>query len=189
MRVDMTDGELALFAAFVSCSSRYLEFGSGGSTYLAAQSTKEWIISVESSPEWVEKVTQNCAGLNGAIKIVHADIGPVKEFGHPIDAAQKSNWPTYHEAVWNEPNADNADFCFVDGRFRVACFLQVLLRAKRPDIVIAIHDFSTRPHYHIILPFVRAIAVVERLSIFVPRPGFDRHTAEIVLNNNRFRPD
>lgn len=179
----MTDKEIVLFDSLISCSRRYVEFGTGGSTCQAAATNKEWIISVDSSAEWLSKVAAQC---NGSVKLLHADIGMVGDWGTPIDVNRRPDWPSYHERPWLEPEATDGDFYLIDGRFRVACFIQAILRSARMDAIFAIHDFSCRPHYHVILPFVREIAASGQLSAFVRRRDLDRDAASAVLEKHRY---
>jgi hypothetical protein len=183
MRPAMTDKELALFDSLVCCSRRYVEFGAGGSTCRAAATDKEWIISVDSSAEWLSKVAARCSGN---IKLLHADIGTVGDWGAPIDANRRCDWPSYHERPWLEPEAAEGDFYLIDGRFRVACLIQAVLRTMRSDAIFAIHDFFCRPHYHVIRPFVREIATCEQLSAFIRHPLIDRGAASAVLEGHRY---
>jgi hypothetical protein len=186
MRPALTDKEIALFDSLVGCSRRYVEFGAGGSTCRAASTDKEWIIAVDSSTEWLSKVALHCNGKK-KIKLLHADIGEVGEWGAPRDVARRNDWPRYHELPWLDREAEQGDFYFIDGRFRVACFVQALLRGACPDAVFAMHDFSCRPHYHVILRFVRQIASADELSVFIRRPDFDRASALAVLEENRYQ--
>jgi hypothetical protein len=61
--------------------SRYLEFGSGGSTLMAVRAHIKTIVSVESDPQWAAAVRSDpeiapriddCSAV-----VLHADIGPV----------------------------------------------------------------------------------------------------------------
>ena len=67
---------------------------------------------------------------------------------------ERESWRAYHEGVWAEPEASRADLYLVDGRFRVACFMQTLLHAS-PDALVAIHDFAKRPQYHVVQEVAR----------------------------------
>jgi hypothetical protein len=58
----------------------------------------------------------------------------------------------------------------IDGRFRVACFAQTVLRCS-PDAVIGIHDFASRKPYHVVREIAREIASTEDISFFLPAPG------------------
>lgn len=111
---------------------------------------------------------------------------PVNERGYPISSTEeKDSWINYPNALMESPK--EPDVVLVDGRFRVACALTALLNLK-PDAIIMIHDFWTRPNYHVILPFVR---ILERSSdtavAFQAAPGFDRVKAEEHLQFFRYQ--
>lgn len=190
MRIAMTAAEKTLFEQFLSCSENYLEFGAGGSTFLASALVRRSVISVDSSPEWLERVRTACLEHKHPIQpvLVSVDVGEVKEWGWPRDETRRESWPDYHSAVWSHPESKDADFCFVDGRFRVACFLQSL-RHTRQEAIIGIHDFNDRPQYHVVHEFAREIARSEALSFFVRKADFDDQRAAEVLDRHSFQPD
>lgn len=76
-------------------SACYLEFGSGGSTAMANRLGVPVSISVESDKAWLETLS---AGLiitpNVRRFFLHADIGPTREWGHPVN---ESKWRRWHE--------------------------------------------------------------------------------------------
>ena len=57
------------------------------------------------------------------------------------------------------------DLVFIDGRFRVACTLQVILKCKK-NIIILIHDFNDRPFYHILYKYLEVIYSINNLVLF-----------------------
>jgi hypothetical protein len=185
----MLESEQALFRCFLSCASNYLEFGSGGSTVMATSLVSHSVCSVESSIDWVAKVEAACAAADGIRpNLLHADIGPVRDLGYPANENSKERWPIYHTSIWSQPGSTEADLCFVDGRFRVACFLQALLRCDARTIIL-IHDFATRPHYNIVRSFAREFARSETLSAFRRKADFDSGEAAACLERYRFDPN
>lgn len=190
MKLAMRPEEIALFKSLLACSRRYVEFGSGGSTVLAASLVREAVTSVDSSSEWLDKVRQECVARECRIepKLIHVDIGELKDWGFPRNTARKSDWASYHSWIRNGEDGALADLFLVDGRFRVACFLQVFLQGN-PDSLIAVHDFANRPKYHVIHEFGQEVARAENLSVFVRRPGADRKRALEVLEAHAFVPD
>jgi len=190
MQVAMTVGEKSLFENFLRCSRRYVEFGTGGSTFLAASLVSESVTSVDSSQEWLERVRTECLAhkLPVVPTLIHVNIGETKELGYPKDETRKDHWSDYHTTVWSNPAASGADLYLIDGRFRVACFLQTLLHA-RPDALISIHDFANRNHYHIVNEVAQEIARHENFSVFIRKPHYDPRRAVAVLNQYAIRPD
>lgn len=183
----MTQPEVQLFSSFLRCSDRYLEFGSGGSTVLAANLVKRSIDSVDSSSEWLEKVYSYCDENNTPVKprVHHVDIGPTKEWGNPKDESSIESWHLYHSQIWETTDVGLCDLLLVDGRFRVACFLQTLAHAH-PSAIILIHDFKLRTNYHVARDFGHEIASSDTLSAFQRRSDYNpAHAAEILKRHWR----
>jgi hypothetical protein len=185
MHIAMERDERILFESFVNCSQRFLEFGAGGSTWLAARREKEWLVSVDSSQDWLDKVADETRNCLTRPLLEFVDIGPIKEWGFPV-GERKSHWSNYHELVWRRDGLERADLFFIDGRFRVACALQCLLRAT-DGALLGIHDFE-RPYYHVILDFARSVASSGRLSFFQRLKNFDPSQALALLEKFRFDP-
>jgi hypothetical protein len=163
----MSRSELNLFLSFVGKSERYLEFGAGGSTFVASSHVKDWIISIDSSKAWLETVESACSSNGTKPELHFVDVGPTGDWGVPIDPATKARWADYHTAIWSIPKSASADLYFVDGRFRVACFAQIVIRCC-PDAIIGFHDFSSRADYHRVREIAREIASAEDISFFQP---------------------
>jgi len=183
----MSPAEVAAFTRYCADARAYVEFGCGGSTVVAAQSVRRQVIALDSDQRWLDKVSAACAasGARTMPQLVCVDIGPTREWGYPLDASRKADWPRYHEQVWGVDGADRADLYMIDGRFRVACLLQALLRA-RGHATILFHDYASRPHYHVIEPFVQTLAHTEELAAFRRHRRFSREKAEALLQHVRF---
>jgi len=166
-----------------------LEFGAGGSTCVAALLVKESIISVDSSVEWLAEVRRACE--TGSVltqpKLVYVDVGPVAEWGYPSDPGTRERWPNYHSDIWERWNSSDADVYMVDGRFRVACFMQVLLHCRR-DALIMIHDFDFRPEYHIVREVAQEISAAESLSVFRRRDDRNETHVRKILSLHQYDP-
>ena len=188
LQPSMTPREQELFVSFLRCSKRYLEFGTGGSTIWAVKHVSQSVISVDSSRDWQLKVARSCAmtGARVVPSLVHIDCGPVGDWGYPLDDTLRSQWPDYFSAVWDQPEASMSDLCLVDGRFRVASFISVLLHCS-PLAVVMFHDFDRQP-YHVVRQFGDQIAAAESLAVFRRSSDFDSDRALSVLEQFRFHP-
>ena len=78
--------------------------------------------------------------------------------GVAVRSGTRKRWPDYHGSIWIRAESSDADLYMVDGRFRVACFMQVLLHSRR-DALIMIYDFDFRNEYHVVREVAREIAV------------------------------
>jgi hypothetical protein len=174
----MSSAELALYISFLRHSRRYVEFGVGGTTVQAAAHVKDSVIAIDSAQAWIERVRLACEGARVRPEFIWIDIGPVKAWGVPSDADTKPRWSSYHRGVWTRAGIAEADLFLVDGRFRVACFAQIVLHC-RPDATIGVHDFASRPHYHVIRDIGREISSAEDMSFFLPRSAVKRRAREL----------
>ncbi len=186
MQPRMTKPELELYSRVISTARNYLEFGSGGSTCYAASRVAERIVTLDSSAEWLNDVAEWCRTAGGLQpRTIFVDIGPTGAWGVPTDKASQFRWPDYHSHVWATEDANSFDTFLVDGRFRVACFMQTVLRAK-PGSTIMFHDFTNREHYHVVLPFVQAVETAGTLGVFRVTAEFDRMAAQKVWQKHMF---
>ena len=176
----MSAAETELFERYVKQSTRYFEFGSGGSTKLATRNGIE-VYGVESDKFWVDTLHKEAGPL---CKVDYVDIGPTKEWGYPVDDSHKEKFPLYSEAILSHQKG--FDFILVDGRFRVACTLNAIKHALDTqqdiaDTTIFIHDFWDRREYHTVLEFLDTIEKAETAGVFKLKKGIDRPYMERML--------
>lgn len=187
----MTEKEKELFLQEAENASHYLEFGSGGSTLAMLKYSRAKIHAVESDLNWLEQLRSHRrishAEKTGRLMFFHADIGPTKKWGFPKDNQYKERFPIYSSGIFSTIDNDHIDFALVDGRFRVACVLQVLLNCHRNKrLKIAIHDFWNREQYHVLLPFLQPYKTADSLGIFKPAKAFNRPAMEQLYESHRF---
>ena len=84
--------------------------------------------------------------------------------------------------------ATDADLVLIDGRFRVACALEVLARC-RPHAVLLFHDFWNRTPYHPVLAFTDWLGSCDSLAILRRKPSIDPAAFEAVRRLHRMTPD
>ena len=183
----MTQNEIAVLTSFYRSARSYVEFGCGGSTFLAANTVGERIVTVDSDKAWLAKVETACNAADTRLRpqTCFVDIGPTLALGYPADESRRADWPLYYESVWGIPGADTADLYMVDGRFRLACILQTLLRAPS-DALVMVHDYATRPHYHPVGQFTRELCRADELVVLQRRPDYDRAKLLTLLLEHRF---
>ncbi len=151
-------------------SKCYLEYGGGGTTVKASEVGVPVIVSVESDPDWMEAVSGRIDERpgNSEVVLLHADIGPTKEWGLPASDAAWKNYPSYALEVWAECNRRGLepDLILIDGRFRAACGYASLLFA-RPGTRILFDDYLDRPDLAAVERFVKPEATFDRVAEFV----------------------
>ena len=163
----MNGAEQELLARTYASAKSVFEWGMGSSTLIAAHVGIERLTAVDSAPTWVDKVHTLIDSSRPQYTLQHADIGPVKGYGYPIDDMYQSRWPDYSLQVNRE--SESFDVYLVDGRFRVACACQALLHG-RADSLVLVHDFG-RDVYHVLLTLAdrveqeRELVVLRRKAI------------------------
>jgi hypothetical protein len=160
MLPDMNKSEQEAFRRALHGCNRYAEYGAGGSTCVAYTYPLASLVSVESDPLFVDRVRTLCPTAD----VRWIDIGPIRGYGHPTDESMRHAWPSYSDQDLADP-----DIVLVDGRFRVACCVNVLLRY--PDATLLVHDFPMRTEYHAILPFVHIRSTTDTLVTLQKREG------------------
>lgn len=183
----MTDGEQEMLIRYLSNSHYYLEFGSGGSTILASLLVQAHVYSVDSSVEWQEKVKEECLKIKTPLfpRLIPVDIGQLGEWGFPLNHDRKFSWLNYYSLLWELCDAKKTDLCLIDGRFRVASFMSALLNC-RDDSVLLIHDFDSRPQYHIIRDVADEIESVHSLYAFKRAKGVKDEQIKAIMEEYKY---
>ena len=155
----MTPKELKAFCFFMKPGNIYFEFGAGGSTNIASY-YKIKTYSVESDINWHNKLKEK----NIQVNYLTIDL-KTKTFGYPGKETNINNWKKYIQSYKIEYMAD---IIFIDGRFRVACALDIFPKIKN-DTIILIHDYTNRIKYHIIEKYYIKLKTWDTLASFIKR--------------------
>ena len=178
----------------------YQEFGVGGSTLMAMHSGLESIVSVDSDADWVAAACRNAeigaAISSGRADIRHADIGPVGQWGYPRNLEHMQSWPAYIATAWDvwSERSKMPDLIFVDGRFRVACCLSVILLAKSglhstQELRVLLHDVGPeRPCYDGVFEFFDVVESVNTLRVMKIKPNISGSRAMSMLLRHQLDP-
>lgn len=188
----MNEKELALLDRHIPFGGNVLEFGCGGSSpHFLGQGVRA-LTSVESDKAWLETLVRNSLLRHFFLKQrwfpIHADIGATGEWGYPTSRMPRASWLRYHAASWEAMPDTAFDLILIDGRFRVACFCQSLLRCGNSDVKIIMHDFWNRPHYRIVLEFADAVDRAHSSVVLRPKPDLDWKKLCLALQEYQFNP-
>ncbi|CAK7014599.1 MAG: hypothetical protein DESF_00586 [Desulfovibrio sp.] len=186
----MSADEISLLDKYTP-SGRVLEFGAGGSTVFFASREVQHIATVESDSEWINRLLLGNALLrqcakSGRWQALHARIGATGEWGVPLSRRPSVAWLNYHQSVWSALDPSQLDFVLIDGRFRVACALQVLLRTAGRSVPVMVHDFSCREHYHVLLHFFDIIDAADTAVVLLRKDNPSWRDAAICLQEYQF---
>ena len=189
-RPRMTERELDQYTALLAGARTVIEYGTGGSTLLALGAGVSRLISVETDLGWIGMLREVPAiaeaERQGRLTFVHVDIGRVGKWGKPVDSSGAARYAAFAAAPWSHCGVP--DVVFVDGRFRVACALEAVLRSDG-NTKIAFHDFWKRSQYHVVLPFVDCIDRVDTLAVFKRPTPFNESAARQLLERYRTHQD
>ena len=167
------DGDDEIFKKHVTNSKLYFEYGVGKSTKWVLENTKSKVIAVDSDQLWIDNVC-NKNNFNEQIKAIWVDLGDLTKWGRPISYYKRDNFISYINAVWLFNN--KADVILIDGRFRVACFLYSLLKAKIGSFIF-FDDYNDRPWYHIVEEVLPIHQKCGRQGIFNVTDRFNKRLA------------
>lgn len=175
----MTKKEQEFLASYMTPTTRYFEWGSGGSTDTYGRLTEGLVVSVENFRPWCDKVASlpfvKCRQKNKSLEykciIPHAT-GPA---GYPENKNHSGDFAEYLNAITAHPNFD---VVLVDGRWRVACAM-ISLDYIKDSTVVFMHDVSDAPSrkaYKTVYKWYDVIAQVDTLVAMrrkqdVPRPN------------------
>lgn len=168
----MHENEIKLFSSCILNSNELLEFGCGGSTIHALnKNINIRITSVETDSAYIEKMKNNINNnqlLKGRCKLIHANIGEVKDWGNPVNRDDMLKWLNYTVNLWPK-FSECFDSVFIDGRFRLATSLFALIYI--PNALHIFHDFTVRSHYSPLLKYIDVQEVEHTLIVYRRKTG------------------
>lgn len=170
----MPELERQLLNKYLNQSKYYFEYGSGGSTYEAARKSNIIkIYSVESDEDWIDKLLN--VELYNKVKFIYVNIGASGNWGYPGSESTYDDWIKYSKAFINiGDDRDKIDTVLIDGRFRVACVLN-LFKYINEEVKIIFDDFLDRSYYHIVLNYFNIIDQAGRMVILQKRNVIQPH--------------
>ncbi|MBT9383294.1 glycosyltransferase family 2 protein [Pseudooceanicola sp. CBS1P-1] len=167
----LPEAEAEVLRAAYARARVILEYGSGGSTFVALDGPAEAVFAVESDADWARRIrTALRAGDPGRrVRVHHADIGKTGAWGKPVNRRAAERFHLYATGIWDAEKFRQPDVVLIDGRFRAACFMTVLLRTTSP-VTVLFDDYTERPEYHWIEDYLTPSRVVGRMAIFEASP-------------------
>lgn len=146
----------------------YLEYGSGSSTCYFSKYDNLNIISVESDSFYAKAVRESVSD-NSKVKVIDSVTGITGYWGYPILFANNGmkGWK-YVNTPWRILGEEyQPDVVLIDGRYRVACAMNILLRAANKfKVTIMIDDYQGREEYIYFEKYCKLIRMVDRLAFF-----------------------
>ena len=181
-------GHDLIFKKLIKKSKVYLEYGSGKSTLWTLKNTNTKVYSIETDKEWYKKILENTNKETKKIDIKLVDIGPVINWGRPINYNYYKNFNDYTDFYWKKNI--QPDLVLIDGRFRVCSFLTSLKFAQEGTFIL-FDDYIERGIYHIVESFIKKYDQNLEQALFKvpPKSEIDFERLEEMINNFRFVVD
>lgn len=182
MKPHMSIAELAAFKKHISNINTYFEFGIGGSTVFVHENTNAQIVGVDSCQEWIERVNEH---VDDRVELKFVDIGPIRDWGVPKNEQNKGDWPMYSASI--NTIEIKPEVILVDGRFRVACLVQIVLFSVKNNIdpTILLHDCN-RDHYNPGKKLLKCINQVETLAAYKLNGKYHLEDLELLYNDFKY---
>jgi hypothetical protein len=178
---DLFDKHDNIFKSQIKTASHYAEFGIGSSTIWVANNFNIQVTGIDSSQSWICNVKNSTLGCN--TNLIHVDLGELGNWGNPVSYEKYYNFRKYIDALNNLETYP--DLVLIDGRFRVACFLSVIINSPIGTKII-FDDYINRPKYKIVELFLKPIEINKRQALFVVDKNFSISDAKIFLEKFEF---
>ena len=142
-----------------------LEYGSGGSTVLASELSGKKVFSVESDKMWYRMMKRYLrqAGSKSVVHLHHANVGKTGKWGRPVNNDMWRRFHQYPNTIWDLAHFEAPDLVLIDGRFRAACFLTVMLRTEKP-VTVLFDDYAGRALYKQVEKWVKPVDIRGRMA-------------------------
>lgn len=152
MDILMPEKQKKIFQEILRTSVNYFEFGSGGSTVYASNNCKN-VYSIESDKIWCEKVISKINN-NCNVNCIHVDIETKPNtWGYPGENCSNEKKKKYSNMFHTIKNYDKIDTILIDGRFRVACALNIYPYISIKTRVLFDDFLNRQEQYGIILKY------------------------------------
>ncbi len=169
----LPEAEAALLRAAYQAAGTILEYGSGGSTVMASEMPGKRVFSVESDPDWADMMRSWFAAhpptKGTEVEVIWSDIGPTKEWGHPVDDQSWRRFARYPLDIWGRAGFAQPDVVLVDGRFRQGCALACAFQTRAP-VDLYFDDYVQRKHYHKVEEILGPPQITGRMAHFHVTP-------------------
>jgi len=160
--------DLKVFDSLLNGGVSYLEYGSGGSTLYALDKKIPFIVSVENDLDWKQKVEKEVSSKNlekQLFEYIFIDMGEISSWGKPL-IVNIEKTKEYVEKAWTFFKNKNPSIVLIDGRFRVACFIECLAHLNNTSSTIVFDDYCNRSYYRLFEDIIKPSFIGERLALF-----------------------
>jgi len=145
-------------------SNFFFEYGSGSSTIYADKNNKKYV-SIETDKNFYKFLLTK---LKKKKSLRYFSLGIVGEFSYPILCSEQQI-KNYIFSINKYFINKTTDLILVDGRFRIACCLNLINKAHfKKKLTIILDDYQKRKEYHCLNKFFQ-IKKIGRLGVLKPK--------------------
>ena len=145
-------------------SNFFFEYGSGSSTIYADKKNKKYV-SIETDKNFYKFLLTK---LKNKKSLRYFSLGIVGEFSYPILCSEQQI-KNYIFSIDKYFINKTPDLILVDGRFRIACCLNLINKVRfKKKLTIILDDYQKRKEYHCLNKFFQ-IKKIGRLGILKPK--------------------
>ena len=145
-------------------SNFFFEYGSGSSTIYADKNNKKYV-SIETDKNFYKFLLTK---LKKKKSLRYFSLGIVGEFSYPILCSEQQI-KNYIFSIDKYFINKTPDLILVDGRFRIACCLNLINKAHfKKKLTIILDDYQKRKEYHCLNKFFQ-IKKIGRLGVLKPK--------------------
>ena len=143
------------------------EYGAGPITAWALENTSAKVIAVHTAAKELARATRG-QDFGKRLTSVHVNLGKNRR-GRPLSYDAKDQFSSYTDAIWDKKPLP--DTVFINGCFRVCCFLTALTKAA-PGTKIVISGYTNSGTLRIVEDFLKPSKVTDQMALFeVPEEG------------------
>lgn len=165
-----------LLKKLIRNSNFIFEYGSGSST-LYYHYLKKKFVSVELDADFIKNLSIK---KNLLKNIEHFYIGITGEFSYPLICSRRKVQKYIQSIDKHLKNLKRIDLILIDGRFRVACCLNLLKHQDKLikyNTKVILDDYNNRKYYHIINKYFH-VKIYGRVALLRPRNKIYFHKNE-----------
>ena len=161
----MNNDEIVDLITYINRDTEMLEIGGGNSAIFLSKIVKK-LVTIEHDENWSKTIKSEMEKSNFNSNWELHVVKPSWKQSHPFSPAEEGQFLTYTNFILSLPN-EQFDVILVDGRDRVKCAENSILKLKKNGILL-IHDFWNREKYHSILNLEELELIKDTNSYIIP---------------------
>jgi hypothetical protein len=163
---DFSSEVIEYIRSYLGNGSKYFEFGAGASTIICKKMGAE-IFSTETDQRYIEAFK----GVNH-VQFVNPLGGKIGPWGtlifQPWRKKERISGFNYATMIWQKFSKLQPNLVLIDGRYRLACALEIIRRFPGHNFPVIIDDYVGRSEYKTLEKYVNEVTQISRAGVFSP---------------------